>query len=131
MFDQLRKVLEVKNPAFVGFQEAPIQFPPTYKLNPGSNEWDTSEKARVPSWCDRILWRGWQPDLIQCTSYRRWEATLSDHRPGSATFIVRVKAIDMARQKVVMDDVLAEIDRCKHTIYEDLSRRYTNRLHVS
>ena len=33
------------------FEEAPITFAPTYKYNPGSDEYDSSEKRRIPAWC--------------------------------------------------------------------------------
>ena len=40
------------------FQEAFLGFMPTYKFDANySNQYDTSPKARVPSWTDRILWR--------------------------------------------------------------------------
>lgn len=39
----------------------------------------TSEKARVPSWTDRVLYKG---DGIQLVEYNRGEQTMSDHRPG-------------------------------------------------
>lgn len=37
------------------FFEPPIAFPPTYKFDVGTNNYDTSEKMRIPSWTDRIL----------------------------------------------------------------------------
>ena len=36
--------------AFNGFSEGHIQFPPTFKFDPGTENYDTSPKQRVPSW---------------------------------------------------------------------------------
>lgn len=33
-----------------------ITFKPSFKYDKKSNEFDTSKKMRVPSWCDRVLW---------------------------------------------------------------------------
>jgi hypothetical protein len=55
--DQLLKQRK-EGKAFVGFKEHPIRFLPTYKYDIGSDgTWDSSEKQRAPSWCDRILSR--------------------------------------------------------------------------
>lgn len=128
-YDELRNADQLlhelrSNPFFrlQAFREAPIQFPPTYKLNPRSNEWDTSEKARVPAWCDRILWRAYNPETLQCTSYRRWDATLSDHRPVSATFIVAVKLINAERRERVLQGLRTQVDARKREIVAELCR---------
>lgn len=44
---------------FEGFLEGEIDFAPTYKYQPGTNEYDQrpDKKVRCPAWCDRVLWR--------------------------------------------------------------------------
>lgn len=39
------------------FVEMPIAFPPSYKFEPGTDDYEAEGKKRVPAWCDRILWR--------------------------------------------------------------------------
>ncbi|KAI8614175.1 Endonuclease/exonuclease/phosphatase [Chytriomyces sp. MP71] len=74
-----------------GFSEGPIRFAPTFKYDINSNNYDTSDKKRVPAWCDRILWKG---RSISQVSYERNESTMSDHRPISSLFTVRVKHVN-------------------------------------
>ena len=40
---------------FQGFSEQPISFAPSYKFDPNSDVYDTSEKQRVPSWTVRSM----------------------------------------------------------------------------
>ncbi|WFD20018.1 hypothetical protein MCAP1_002262 [Malassezia caprae] len=110
--DQLLQQMQ-ENPHFRlrSFQEAPIHFAPTYKFNRLTNDFDTSEKARIPAYCDRILYRGHLPNVVQCTSYKRWDATLSDHRPVSATFTVRSKSIDTPLYEQVVAKTRADFEK--------------------
>ncbi|XP_053181253.1 phosphatidylinositol polyphosphate 5-phosphatase type IV [Scomber japonicus] len=89
--DQLSK--EMKDGSiFKGFQEAQINFPPTYKFDIGCDIYDTTSKQRTPSYTDRILFRNRQADDIKvvkytsCTSIRT-----SDHRPVVGVFQVKLR----------------------------------------
>lgn len=56
--DELRHVQKKKLAFHDGWREGPIAFLPTYKYDVGSmGLFDSSEKKRAPSWCDRILFR--------------------------------------------------------------------------
>ncbi|KAE8371217.1 SacI homology domain-containing protein [Aspergillus bertholletiae] len=79
--------------AFPFYTEGLITFPPTYKYDIDSDTYDTSEKARIPAWCDRILWRG--PCLRQM-DYDTANLRFSDHRPVWATFSCVINVVDEA-----------------------------------
>ncbi|KAI0872496.1 type II inositol-1,4,5-trisphosphate 5-phosphatase [Hypoxylon argillaceum] len=56
--DQLRLAIKNEKAFHEGWREGPITFLPTYKYDVGTvGLFDTSEKKRAPSWCDRILYR--------------------------------------------------------------------------
>jgi hypothetical protein len=117
--DQLRKEMR-NNHAFRlrAFEEAPITFQPTYKYNAGSDDYDTSGKQRIPAWCDRILYR--KTACIENTSYRRYETTISDHKPVSAGFNIQVKAIDHERMNKVRGEVGKEWSKREGEIMEQI-----------
>ena len=54
-YDQLMRE-RVAGRAFSGYLEGAILFPPTFKYDRGSDQFDTSSKARPPAWTDRILY---------------------------------------------------------------------------
>ncbi|KAL4890351.1 Endonuclease/exonuclease/phosphatase [Aspergillus ambiguus] len=63
--DQLRLQQEKHKAFHEGWREGDISFLPTYKYDVGSvAKFDSSEKQRGPSWCDRILYRTRRDMLI-------------------------------------------------------------------
>lgn len=47
---------------FKGFIEGDVNFAPTYKYDLFSDDYDTSDKLRIPAWTDRVLfWRRQYP----------------------------------------------------------------------
>ena len=102
--DQLKNVL-ADGAAFKGFKEANILFPPTYKYDVGTQQFDTSSKQRAPAYTDRILYkyrtsssvlrRGSllisggtpPPHPIECLAYDSVPSIVtSDHKPVWALF---------------------------------------------
>lgn len=77
--------------SFQYYSEARITFMPTYKFDLGTDVYDSSEKARIPAWTDRILRKG--SNLRQIV-YDRAELRFSDHRPVYATFQCTVSIVD-------------------------------------
>ncbi|EFX00150.1 phosphatase family protein [Grosmannia clavigera kw1407] len=56
--DQLHKAMKGRRALHNGWREGRIAFLPSYKYDVGSvGLFDSSEKRRPPSWCDRILYR--------------------------------------------------------------------------
>jgi len=56
--DELHQQQRAKKAFHDGWKEGPILFLPTYKYDVGSlSTFDSSEKRRCPSWCDRIIYR--------------------------------------------------------------------------
>ncbi|KAJ3350831.1 Type II inositol 1,4,5-trisphosphate 5-phosphatase [Allomyces javanicus] len=107
--------------AFAGFQEAPITFHPTYKFDPGTNRYDTSEKQRTPAWCDRILWR--HPSLnvtpVKYRSHMRYGD--SDHKPVSAILTVETEVIDQDKYTLAVKEVLREHDKWENEFIPEAS----------
>ncbi|KAF2964303.1 hypothetical protein GQX73_g9270 [Xylaria multiplex] len=84
--------------SFQYYSEARITFMPTYKFDVGTDRYDTSEKARIPAWTDRILRKGTNMRQI---SYNCAPLRFSDHRPVYATFQCTVNIInEPLRQRI-------------------------------
>uniref|UniRef100_A0A674IA63 Uncharacterized protein n=1 Tax=Terrapene triunguis TaxID=2587831 RepID=A0A674IA63_9SAUR len=92
-------------PILSGFQEGLLNFPPTFKFDVGTNQYDTSAKKRKPAWTDRILWKikscgaphnpgGRRPSrtglaVTQLCYCSHMEYMVSDHKPVAAIFAVQ------------------------------------------
>jgi synaptojanin len=65
-----------------------VNFYPTYKLDIGSNDYDSGPKKRIPSWTDRILFKS---TGMRCLAYDSVpEIRTSDHRPVYGSFLIDV-----------------------------------------
>ncbi|CAE6998676.1 hypothetical protein CFE70_000713 [Pyrenophora teres f. teres 0-1] len=107
--DQLTREKNAKR-TLHGFDELPINFPPTYKyttshknakpakraLSGESESWEWS-KHRYPSWCDRILFlratstSGLEPQIYTALPVQ----STSDHRPVALSLRVDEKPVEM------------------------------------
>ncbi|VDK69653.1 unnamed protein product [Onchocerca ochengi] len=95
---------------FKDFEEGPLTFAPTYKYDTFTDDYDTSEKCRVPAWTDRILWREASgAKIVQLLNYDRIELKTSDHRPVCALFRVDAYKIDLSRFGLVFRDVVSSV----------------------
>uniref|UniRef100_A0A061RPG9 Phosphatidylinositol-bisphosphatase n=1 Tax=Tetraselmis sp. GSL018 TaxID=582737 RepID=A0A061RPG9_9CHLO len=115
--DQCRREMEAGR-AFAGFQEAPINFQPTYKFDKGNTNpyaYDSSEKRRVPSWTDRIFFRGSAKRNLQSPtsvtmSSREYGACVevidSDHKPVYSVLMLDIPIADMAGKRRLASHVL-------------------------
>jgi len=103
--DQLREAMD-SQAAFIGYEEGPVQFRPTYRYNLFSDEYDTSEKMRIPAWTDRVLYRG---ESLGLAIYSRAELGGSDHRPVYAMFHAEVRKIDVAKRTALSQQLLKSV----------------------
>ncbi|QGA17933.1 hypothetical protein EYB26_005609 [Talaromyces marneffei] len=76
---------------FPFYSEGLIRFAPTYKYDLGTDNYDTSDKGRIPAWCDRVLWKG---GGLKQIDYAAANIKTSDHRPVSSLFDCTISIID-------------------------------------
>ncbi|GFT46822.1 synaptojanin-1 [Nephila pilipes] len=99
--------------AFKDFIEGPINFAPTYKYDIFSDDYDTSEKNRIPSWTDRVLFRRKKYLNEEATLpgkiifYGRAELKTSDHRPIIAIIDIEVLHINGPKRLEVFQSLVA------------------------
>lgn len=122
--DQL-KLSQAQNLTFKGYLEGEIKFAPTYKYDMFSNDYDSSEKCRVPAYTDRILFKKRHEtrqdedleDLDQIKFYNRVELLSSDHRPVIAEFEIEALEVDKDARNEVLDQVLDQCGPPDSTIF--------------
>ena len=109
LLDQLNEN-RLKNPSCLlrHFEELQIDFIPTYKYDPYTMNFDTSEKQRIPAWCDRILYRG----SIQGLLYNRLEKPISsDHRPIIGEYKIDCFSLNGELLQIMLTDYLELTNR--------------------
>ncbi|KZC12811.1 PREDICTED: synaptojanin-1 [Dufourea novaeangliae] len=117
-YDQL-KVQQAQGNVFKNFLEGPINFPPTYKYDLFSDDYDTSEKCRQPAWTDRVLWkrRKQVPDIDSPTDwnpgkliyYGRADLKQSDHKPVIAIIDIDIHCVDPEKREKVFKEVIQDL----------------------
>ncbi|KAJ2720610.1 Inositol-1,4,5-trisphosphate 5-phosphatase 1 [Coemansia sp. D1744] len=103
--DQLKDQMAAGK-VFRGYNEADVRFAPTYKYDSGTTTYDTSEKMRVPSWTDRIMYRGRNVRVLE---YYRDEICFSDHKPVLAMMQFDVMSIDKAHKRQITRNLYARL----------------------
>ncbi len=91
--DQLMLVM-CEGKAFSQLVERSPQFPPTFKFEENTNEYDMK---RRPAWCDRILFKAKtktlknvQLELEQLSYKSHPNYSISDHKPVTSEFKIKV-----------------------------------------
>ncbi|KAL0088223.1 Endonuclease/exonuclease/phosphatase [Phycomyces blakesleeanus] len=101
---------------FSMFDEGRIEFTPTYKFDAGTNQYDTSEKRRAPSWTDRILWKKSENEdkpskkrqnLLSYDSCMKMMT--SDHKPVRALFETNVRKINHQKLALTKDKLIKRL----------------------
>ncbi|GAA5986711.1 hypothetical protein JCM11641_007746 [Rhodosporidiobolus odoratus] len=109
------------------FKEPAIHFPPTYKYDPGTDQYDSSAKKRIPAWCDRVLYRADRADKVTPLQYRRWEVNVSDHRPISAAFDLRIKSVVPEKRSAVWAEIEASWFAVEGSILQEMREYYAGK----
>ena len=95
--DQLNLQM-VAGMAFPFYSESRVTFSPTYKFDVGTDNYDTSEKNRIPAWTDRVLRKG---SNLRQTTYNSAPLRFSDHKPVYATFECEIRIIQEEKKAML------------------------------
>ena len=99
--DQLN-IQMVHGKSFKYYAETTPKFLPTYKFDLGTDTYDTSEKARIPAWTDRILTRG---DNLKQLYYDSAPLRFSDHRPVWGLFRCTINVVDQVKKDSISNEL--------------------------
>ncbi|RWW10426.1 hypothetical protein GW17_00026034 [Ensete ventricosum] len=128
--DQLRAEMKAGR-VFQGFREGVIKFPPTYKFEKhltGLSGYDSSEKKRIPAWCDRILYRDSCCDSrTECSlacpvvsSIYMYDSCMdvtgSDHKPVKCIFNVDIAHVDELTRRQEFGEIVFSNEKVRRLI---------------
>lgn len=100
------------------YNEAEITFSPSYSFDTGTDNYDSSEKQRVPSWCDRVLWR--DGDRIESMSYDcLFEYKWSDHKPVRLSSKIAISELDIEKYETCYFESLKQLDAFENATIPD------------
>jgi hypothetical protein len=101
IYDQLNKA-KTTSTTLIEFEEGELDFNPSYKYVVGGIEYDMKKK-RVPSWCDRILFR--KNKNIKILEYGRVDYIYSDHKPVYGVYNLKFSKVDEEKKRHVIREV--------------------------
>ncbi|KAJ0972443.1 hypothetical protein J5N97_020402 [Dioscorea zingiberensis] len=131
--DQLRAEMKAGK-VFQGMREGQIKFPPTYKFErnqAGLSGYDSSEKKRIPAWCDRILYRDSRSfSVAECSlecpvvsSILQYDACMdvtdSDHKPVRCIFRVEIAHVDELIRRKEFGEIIFRNKKVR-SLFEEL-----------
>jgi hypothetical protein len=99
--DQLNLQM-VHGQSFQHYSEMTPNFFPTYKFNLGTDDYDTSEKARIPAWTDRIVTKA---DNLRQLYYDSAPLRFSDHRPVWGLFRCTISVTDQNKKDQISSEL--------------------------
>lgn len=107
--DQLNREKAHGQEYLARYSEARITFAPSYSFDAGTDNYDSSEKQRVPSWCDRILWR--HSGRIAAKVYEcLLDFKSSDHKPVRLAAVLGVSELVPERYESYYLETLKQLD---------------------
>ncbi|CAN8061819.1 unnamed protein product [Agarophyton chilense] len=109
--DQLLQEMDAGR-AFYDFSEGKTNFAPTYRYERGSRQY-SSAKMRVPSYCDRILFRSLPGCKLDLEQYQPVDEIMtSDHSPVYASFRASMSRASAVRS---FPSIISEFDEDAET----------------
>ncbi|MCJ1435763.1 hypothetical protein MMC27_005138 [Xylographa pallens] len=124
--DQLHKQMRSRIVFHDGWQEGVIDFLPTYKYDVGSvGMFDSSEKKRGPSWCDRILYRTRKDRL----DYLRAVKEEEEARRKDAE--MKGRGLDKPMDEEILYDYDPDTDGAEESYEENLDQDVTSNIVVT
>ncbi|KAK9105882.1 hypothetical protein Scep_022726 [Stephania cephalantha] len=133
--DQLRAEMR-SGKVFQGMREGVFTFPPTYKFQrnqAGLGGYDSSEKKRIPAWCDRILYRDNRSGAVSKCSLECpvvssvlhydacMEVTDSDHKPVRCIYSVEIAHIDESVKRREFGEIVRSNEKIRSLLEETYS----------